>query len=134
MDFIVKHGITLPIRVSPIRFAVQHKNGLSSNSWRVWTRSSGDAYVKCRDNFAEVKASLHQSGRNRIAFTSESGNIMSNGNRVWNEWHRPSLDQDTQIAPMLSILLPDWSLAVPYSCRRVRCVVEQSSMLRSYRR
>ena len=63
---------TLPLRSSPIRFAVMRKDGLSSNAWRVWVEPAGDAYVACRDHMKEMKASLHQSGTQHIGFTSES--------------------------------------------------------------
>ena len=65
--------VTLPLRESPIRFGVLRRNGLSSNAWGVWSENSGDIYVACRDNMKELKISLHQSGKQHIAFTSESG-------------------------------------------------------------
>ena len=64
---------SLPLRNSPMRFAVMRKDGLSSNAWRVWVDPAGDAYVLCRDHMKEMKASLHQSGKQHIAFTSETG-------------------------------------------------------------
>ena len=131
MHFLVKDGMVLPIRRSPIRFAVRHKNGLSSKSWIVQAKSSGDAYVMCRDDHSEIKASLHQSGVSRIGFTGESGETMPDGSRVWNEWKCPRLDGDAKIVPLLRILFPDWSLRIPYSNRqsnpswqKVDCFVE----------
>jgi hypothetical protein len=61
-----------PIRRGPIRFAVGHPDGLTSNSWRVWTSPAGDVYISCRDNFKEAKVSLHASGRWRMGFTEKA--------------------------------------------------------------
>lgn len=113
IPFLVKDGIELPVRESPLRFAVLHKDGRCSNSWTVVTRRSGDAYVMCRDGHSDVKVSLHQSGVNRIAFTSESNAAMPNGGRVWNEWERPQLDRNNPIVPMFRLIVPDWSLGIP---------------------
>ena len=131
MNITVKKGLRLPIRTSPVRFAVLHENGLSSNSWIVQADKSGEVYVICRDNFREVKASLHKSGQTRIAFTEESGAVMPGGSRVWNEWVHSPLDKSTPIIPLLEILFPDWSLNIPYSRRssdaswsKVQCFVE----------
>ena len=77
---------TLPLRSSPMRFAVMRKDGLSSNAWRVWVDPAGDAYVLCRDHMKEMKASLHQSGKQHIAFTSKTGIEMTKGSRFWNQW------------------------------------------------
>ena len=46
----IKHGLEIPIRKSPIRFAIQMKSGLTSNAWGVHVENTGDAYIYCRDN------------------------------------------------------------------------------------
>lgn len=61
----------LPITRLPFRFAIGTPAGPSTNSWRVWAHGE-DVYVKCRDNFREMKASLHASGRWRFGFTQEA--------------------------------------------------------------
>jgi hypothetical protein len=71
----------LPVRHGPLRFVVGHPEGLTSNSWIVWTSKRGDVYISCRDNFTEAKVSLHASGRWRMAFTetavAENSNLLS---------------------------------------------------------
>jgi hypothetical protein len=42
-----------------LRFAVGDSVGLSSNSWRVWAKRDDDVYIVCRDNYKELKVSLH---------------------------------------------------------------------------
>ena len=84
----------LPIRKGPVRFAVGPPDGLSSNSWNLWSNRKGDLYVACRDNFKEAKVSLHASGRWRMGFTTEA--LAKNPNllrveedRAWEVWDKP---------------------------------------------
>lgn len=84
----------LPIKNGPVRFAVGPPNGISSNAWRIWTMKTGDVYIACRDNFKEVKVSLHASGRWRMGFTTEAlaknALLVGDGeNRAWDVWDRP---------------------------------------------
>jgi len=84
----------IPVMRGPIRFAVGPPNGLTSNSWRVWTTSSRDVYVVCRDNFKEAKVSLHASGRWRMGFTTQALDkhrrlLPTDQNRAWEVWDRP---------------------------------------------
>jgi hypothetical protein len=84
----------LPIRKGPARFAVGPPDGLSSNSWNLWSNRKGDLYVACRDNFKEAKVSLHASGRWRMGFTSEAlaknpNLVPLEGNRAWEVWDQP---------------------------------------------
>lgn len=82
-----------------IRFAVGKPSGLTSNSWKIWSHTDpkhevGAVYITCRDNFNEVKVSLHPSGRWRIGFTQEAldknPNIGSiDDDRAWEVWDRP---------------------------------------------
>jgi hypothetical protein len=83
----------------PVSFAVLNATGLSSNSWRVWV-SNETIYIKCRDNFQEVKVSLHPSklrekGRWRVGFTREAigkiGRLLpGDRDRAWDVWDEPS--------------------------------------------
>jgi len=84
----------LPLRASPLRFAVGPPTGLTSNAWRVWTTNAGDLYILCRDNLKEAKVSFHASGRWRMGFTTEAvaknANLLGrNENRAWEVWDQP---------------------------------------------
>lgn len=61
-----------PIKSGPVRFAVGAPDGLTSNSWRLWTSKAGDIYLKWRDSMGETKMSLHASGRWRMGLTDEA--------------------------------------------------------------
>lgn len=83
----------LPLRRSPVRFAVGSPNGTTSNTWRVWTNGD-DVYLACRDNFKETKVSLHASGRWRMGYTNEAlarnANLVGAGqDRAWEVWDEP---------------------------------------------
>jgi len=105
----------LPIRSGPVRFAVGSPDGLTSNSWRIWPSPQGDVYVACRDNFQEVKVSLHTSGRWRVGFTTEAiaknPSLVGEGqNRAWDVWDRPEdLIPDVVRAFQLVFLHLSWS-------------------------
>jgi hypothetical protein len=89
----------IPTNRDPIRIAVGTPDGVSSNSWRVWVRGL-DIYVKCRDNFREIKISLHASDIWRVAFTEETIKdrpelVLGGGDRVIHRW-RPDLSHATK--------------------------------------
>ena len=63
-----RNEIDSPKRTSPIHFAVQMKNGLTSNAWGVRVENTGDAYIYCRDSMKGQKVSLHASGKQHISF------------------------------------------------------------------
>jgi hypothetical protein len=90
----------LPIKGKPVRFAVGAPNGITSNSWKVWSTKSG-VYIACRDNFRETKVSLHNStdphasSRWRMGFSNESlpkiAHLRSDDeNRAWEVWDEPA--------------------------------------------
>jgi len=84
----------LPLTASPVRVAIGTPRGQSSNSWRLWVQGE-DIYVKCRDDFRELKASLHASGIWRFGFTEEfvrsQPSILPVGkDRAWRKW-KPDL-------------------------------------------
>lgn len=84
----------LPVRSGPVRFAVGSPDGLTSNTWRMWTTKHRDVYVACRDNFKEAKVSLHATGRWRMGFTAEAlaknrSLIPAEQNRAWEVWDEP---------------------------------------------
>lgn len=82
-----------------IRFVVGKPTGLTSNSWKIWTHSdprhkTKAVYISCRDNFNEVKISLHPTGKWRIGFTEQALNKNPNltsadENRAWEVWDKP---------------------------------------------
>ena len=111
------YDVTLPIRESPLRFGVLRKNGLSSNAWGVWSEKSGDIYVTCRDHMKDLKISLHQSGKQHIAFTSESGLEMTEGSRFWNQWWEPQFHNGHKVVPSFNLLFPSWGLSLTQAMR-----------------
>ena len=111
----VRHGIQLPLRNGPIKFAVTMSGGSTSNAWRVWTETR-DAYICCRDNMGEIKISLHGSGKQHIAFRSETGIEMTPGSRFWNQWHEPP-QQDPAI-PSFKLVFPPWGVRLTEDERR----------------
>lgn len=114
----------LPYRTGPIRFAVGDPEGLTSNSWRFWTTQHGDAYLACRDNFNNVKVSLHVSGRWRMAFTEEavrenSSLVPPGADRAWEVWDTPPPFMPEAVAAFSLIFLTS-ELAVERSQRDPR--------------
>ena len=85
----------LPIRKGSAQFAVGAPDGISSNCWKFFTTKSG-IYLVCRDNFKEVKVSLHTSGTWRMGFTEQAvadrPDLVSaiTGDRVWDKWEEPT--------------------------------------------
>jgi hypothetical protein len=105
---------TLPVTEGPLRFALRHPDGRSSNSWRAWTTRTGDAYLTCADNYREMKASLHASGRWRFGFTQESttGAVptikLSKGeNRAWKVWTEPMRALPLTVVAFRLVFLPE---------------------------
>lgn len=83
-----------------MRFAVLGSDGLSSNSWKCWTTKcpthpeKREVYISCRDNFKEVKVSLHGSGHWRMAFhstfTEKHPRIFPpSKDRAYHKWNEP---------------------------------------------
>ena len=106
----LRHGLELPLRESPIRFAVTMKNRLTSNTWGVKVEKVGDAYIFCRDNMKEQKISLHKSGKQHIAFLKGSGYEMTPGSRYWNQWLEPQPQRPP--VPSFKLVFPSWATTV----------------------
>ena len=105
-------SVQLPLRQSPVRFAVISNQELSSNSWRVWVERHGDVYIASRDHMRnQLKISLHRSGQQQIAFTVESSLQVTEGNRFFNRWNEP------QMAPSFRLLFPSWALGLTKEIR-----------------
>lgn len=99
----------LPIRGNSVIFAVGSPQGVTSNSWKIWTSpKKGDIYVACRDNMVEAKISLHGSGRWRMAFTEESRLFWEDNNRAWTVWQKPNPHLPYDVIHALEILFPQW--------------------------
>jgi len=106
---------------SPVRFAVGTPSGLSTNSWKIWVHRE-DTYVACRDNFREIKISLHASGRWRIGFTQNFIKVRpetfaEGKDRVWKKW-KPSLDAAHPYVIGFQLLAPQPSLYLQPKDRR----------------
>lgn len=76
-----------------LRFAIGDPCGQSSNSWRVWVKRDGDVYIACRDNYQELKVSLHGC-RWRVGVTAEGAAATRHlrapeADRAWMTWDRP---------------------------------------------
>lgn len=76
-----------------LRFALGESGGRSSLSWRIWVVQDGDAYIACRDNYKELKVSLHGT-RWRVGLTAEGAEATKHlrpegTNRAWMVWDRP---------------------------------------------
>ena len=116
MTFWNRHGLTLPCRESPIRFAVQQGNGLTSNAWGVHVENTGDAYVYCRDNLKGQKISLHRSGKQHISFDKGLACQIGSSDRFMNQWHEPHFTQET--IATLRLLFPAWAVGLNEEQRR----------------
>lgn len=111
------HDIELPISDSPVRFGVMRRSGQSSNCWRVWGDSKGNFYISARGHMKESKISLHESGRQHMAFTPESEHTMPNGGRFISQWSQPNYDDDSKLVPSFYLLFPSWALGVTREMR-----------------
>jgi hypothetical protein len=114
----------LPLLRGPVRFAVGPPDGLTSNSWRMWTSKHGDVYIACRDNFKEVRVSLHPSGRWRMGFTTQA--IEKNPqllppdiNRAWDVWDEPPASLPDSVVAF-KLIFPTSELAVRPEQRRTK--------------
>ena len=59
----------------------------------------------------DIKVSLHESGRQHIAFVQGSGHEMTPGSRFWNRWWEPSSTQRPPV-PSVKLLFPSWATTV----------------------
>ena len=113
----ISPDIILPLKEGPIRFGVLRRNSLSSNSWKVWSEKAGDIYIACRDHMKEQKISLHQSGKQQMAFTSESGLETTEGSRFWDQWWEPQFTNGSKATPTFNLLFPSWALTLTQAIR-----------------
>ena len=118
----LRKGLRLPLRESPIKFAVNMPDGTTSNAWRVWTKD-GDAYICCRDNMKEVKISLHGSGKQHIAFRQEVGIGTTAGSRFWNQWYEPPPTDPA--TPSFKLVFPAWGVRLTGDDRNKTTAIRQ---------
>lgn len=116
MTFWARHGLTIPSRESPIRFAVQKGNGITSNAWGVHVENTGDAYVYCRDNLKGQKISLHRSGKQHISLDESFVSQMGSSDRFMNQWREPHYTQET--VATFRLLFPAWGVGLSEEQRR----------------
>ena len=109
--FQTRDGLALPCSKNPIRFAVQHRNGLTSNAWGVQVEKTGDAYIYCRDNLTGQKISLHRSGKQHISFSEGLRSKLDMPSRFMNQWHEPQYGKEA--IATLKLLFPSaWSIGL----------------------
>ena len=93
--------LQLPIRESPVTFAVRINDYLSS-PWKVKTVREGSVYIFPRDVAGNPKISLHESGRQHIRFDLPGVN-----EKVWEEPPRKS-----PLLASVKVLFPPWSVGM----------------------
>ena len=129
MYFWTNDGLELPMRTTPIRFAVTKQGGFISNSWGVKVRTKGDAYVYCRDAMQGQKASLHASGKQHIKIDE---NVRRKaplpGDGFMNQWWEPQ--HSTTAVPTLRLLFPPWGLSLgPQQGPKAQQIRDESQVL-----
>lgn len=105
-------GLEFPKRTSPINFAIQRPNGLTSDAWGVHTGKKGDAYIYGRDFMKGAKVSLHASGDCHIKVAEDSrlqvhGDM--SGERL-KRWLQPELDEHAIAA--FNLVVPPWGIGL----------------------
>ena len=113
----IEEHFELPVTTDTIAFAVILRNDLSSNAWRVRAAESGDFYIMCRNAMKDIKVSLHPTGKQQIAFTSESSLEMTEGRRFWNQWREPKHRSGSKLTPSFRLVFPSWGLNVTQAMR-----------------
>lgn len=103
----------LPLRNDPVRFAAGTPEGPSSNSWRLWVHGE-DVYLACRDNFREIKVSLHASGSWRVGYTKQFAKarpdvIPEGQDRAWQKWE-PELNEENPAVIAFQLVFPSQAL------------------------
>ena len=107
----ISRDLILPCRQSPIRFAIQQRNGLTSNAWGLRVENTGDAYIYCRDSLKGQHISLHKSGKQHISFDESLSSKMNMPSRFMNQWQEPHYEKEA--VATLKLLFPsDWSVGL----------------------
>jgi hypothetical protein len=99
-----------------IRFAVRSQDRRSSTFVLTTGKRRSDVYLAAREIGGTIKASFHESGDCRIAFTSEyverNGRLVPESGRVVTRWRRP-IDQEVGVAQVCAIVVPSGGVLVP---------------------
>jgi hypothetical protein len=101
-----------------VRFAVGNPDGPQSPAWRLWTsRNTSDVFLAARTIAGQAKATFHESGRWRHAFTGEYASgpnpyVQPGEDRATAKWQRPP-----EVAPGITrafvIMVPASELTSP---------------------
>ncbi len=59
-----------PLTQRTLRFAANHENGLTSHPWKIEAQANGEVYIRGRNVFGELHASLHASGQSHIKYVA----------------------------------------------------------------
>ncbi len=105
----------LPLRNSPLRFALMNKDGLSSESWVVKVTNRGDVYIVCREGDPHIKVSLHESGEQKIAYRGIWQDTSVNYDQRWKE-HR--YYRGDRVRPSFTLMFPGFGLCLDEVSRR----------------
>ena len=117
MTLLRRNGLVLPIRTSPIRFAVVRENGFTSDAWGVGVGKNGDAYIYCRGGLRGQKVSLHCSGKQHISFNEDDPSMRNyKGDRFMNQWREP--EYEGKAIPTFRLLFPRWGLQLTPELRK----------------
>lgn len=105
-------GLEFPRRTSPINFAIQRPDGLTSDAWGVRTEKKSEAYIYGRDFMKGAKISLHASGECHIKVAEDSrlqvhGEV--SGERL-RRWQQPELDEHAIAS--FSLVVPPWGIGL----------------------
>ena len=103
--------VEFPLTQGPINFSVFRSDGLLSNRWGVRTNKNGDAYVYRRDAPHAEKVSLHASGRQHIAITSQTAARVGADSRFGPIWTEPEFER--KAIATFSLLFPPWGVGMP---------------------
>ncbi len=99
-------------------FAVIRQDLLSSNSWKVAVDRNGNAYILCRDAMKEMKTSLHESGKQHVAFNSETELLTKDGSRFLHKMEEPQTYVGPELTPSFNLFFPSWGLSLTPKIRQ----------------
>lgn len=102
--------VEFPLTQGPINFSVFRSDALLSNRWGVRTNKKGDAYVYRRDAPRAEKVSLHRSGRQHIAITSQTAARVGADSRFGPIWTEPEFEG--KAIATFSLLFPPWGVGM----------------------
>ena len=105
-------------KTTEFTFAVIRQDLLSSNSWKVVVEKKGNAYICCRDTMKEIKTSLHESGKQHVAFASETKLLTTDGSRFLHKMEEPQTYEGPQLTPSFNLIFSSWGLSLTPNIRQ----------------